>query len=90
MFSSWSILSFFAERYAIIEPFWVNDESLGLLRLLDYYLPRLNLQQVLEQLNQGMIRLPRTEFNSMFAGFPYQRRFVRCVLVDKIDLAKLD
>ena len=62
VFSTWSVLRFFDNVYASTEPYWSFEEGLGLPQLLKISLDRIDLKQLLEQMEQGEIVLGAKEF----------------------------
>ena len=62
VFSTWSVLRFFDNVYASTEPYWSLEEGLGLPQLLKISLDRIDLKQLLGQMEQGEIVLGAKEF----------------------------
>ena len=61
-FSTWSVLRFFANKLAISEPYWGLEEGLGVPQLLKISLERIDLKEILAQLNQGEVVIGSKEF----------------------------
>ena len=62
VFSTWSVLRFFADEEARLTPYWSREEGLGLPRLLKLYLDRLDLQKLLMETAAGAFRINEEQF----------------------------
>ena len=62
VFSTWSVLRFFANENATLRPYWVTEEGGRFLQLLKLFLARTELEQLIAQLSQGEFVLGGKEF----------------------------
>ena len=62
VFSTWSVLRFFADEEARLTPYWSREEGLGLPRLLKLYLDRIDLQKLLMETAAGAFRINEEQF----------------------------
>ena len=62
VFSTWSVLRFFADEEVRLTPYWSREEGLGLPRLLKLYLDRLDLQKLLMETAAGAFRINEEQF----------------------------
>ncbi len=62
VFSTWSVLQFFADYRAIFDSYWSSEESQGLPQLLKVTLARVDLTQLLNEVAAGEIVVSSTEF----------------------------
>ena len=62
VFSTWSVLRFFADRKARLQPYWTAEEGLGLPRLLKASLSRLPLPKVVGEAAAGSFCITYTQF----------------------------
>ena len=62
------MLRFFEDEYADFKPHWAKEDELGLPQLLTKALPKLNLQEMLQELNQGYITVPLMDYERSAAN----------------------
>ena len=53
VFSTWSVLRFFANEQATLRPYWVTEEGGRFLQLLKRFFARTELEQIIAQVSQG-------------------------------------
>ena len=62
VFSTWSVLRFFANAKAVIRPYWSTEEGNGVPQLLKISLSRINLEQLIVKISKGEILIGGKEF----------------------------
>ena len=62
VFSTWSVLRFFANAKAILRPYWSTEEGIGVPQLLKISLDRINLEQLIAKITKGEILIGGKEF----------------------------
>ena len=62
VFSTWSVLRFFEDAEALLQPYWSDEEGVGLPQLLRMNLDRIKLPELINELSGGSLRISRTQF----------------------------
>ena len=62
VFSTWSVLRFFGDAEALLQPYWSDEEGVGLPQLLRMNLDRIKLPELINELSGGSLRISRTQF----------------------------
>ena len=62
VFSTWSVLRFFGDEEARLQPYWSSEEGLGLPRLLKLSLDRMNIGGLLQEISAGEIEAGARQF----------------------------
>ena len=62
VFSTWSVLRFFANAKATLRPYWVTEEGSGLPQLLKLSLDRIDLEPLIAKITKGEVLIGGQEF----------------------------
>ena len=62
VFSTWSVLRFFANAKATLRPYWVTEEGSGLPQLLKISLDRIDLEPLIAKISKGEVLIGGQEF----------------------------
>lgn len=62
VFSTWSVLRFFADAKARSQPYWSNEEGRGLPQVLKIALDRINIPKILEDMKVGELAVDPDQF----------------------------
>ena len=62
VFSTWSVLRFFGDEEALLQPYWSDEEGLGLPTLLRVTADRIRLPKLLDELASGRLQVTRKQF----------------------------
>ena len=62
VFSTWSVLRFFADEEAVLQPYWSSEEGLGLPQLLKLSLDRINAGELLKEVSSGELEVSARQF----------------------------